>query len=65
MLAMVVLCVGVAFLATVWIGGRVGIELPQRLLIAAGFSICEAAAVAGKQKTRHVATGTWLAFRSC
>ncbi|WP_190264182.1 YeiH family protein [Glutamicibacter sp. PAEs-4] len=64
-LAIVVLCVGVTFLATVWIGGRMGIELPQRLLIAAGFSICGAAAVAGAEgatraKQNQVATAIGL-----
>ena len=64
-LAIVVLCVGVTFLATVWIGGRMGIELPQRLLIAAGFSICGAAAVAGAEgatraKQDQVATAIGL-----
>lgn len=64
-LVIVVLCVGVTFLATVWIGGRMGIELPQRLLIAAGFSICGAAAVAGAEgatraKQDQVATAIGL-----
>lgn len=64
-LAIVVLCVGVTFLATVWIGGRMGIDLPQRLLIAAGFSICGAAAVAGAEgatraKQDQVATAIGL-----
>ncbi|MFJ2618375.1 YeiH family protein [Glutamicibacter sp. NPDC087344] len=64
-LAIVVLSVGVTFLCTVWIGGRLGIELPQRLLIAAGFSICGAAAVAGAEgatgaKQNQVATAVGL-----
>lgn len=46
-LAVVVLSVAVTFLGTLWIGHLIGIGLAQRLLIASGFSICGAAAVAG------------------
>lgn len=64
-LLVVVLCVGVTFGATLLIGKWLGIELPQRLLIAAGFSICGAAAVAAaegatKAKQDQVATGVGL-----
>ncbi|WP_349704575.1 putative sulfate exporter family transporter, partial [Escherichia coli] len=45
-LVVVVASVGVTFAATVWIGRLMGIGLTQRLLIASGFSICGAAAVA-------------------
>ncbi|MBO1267750.1 YeiH family protein [Arthrobacter cavernae] len=64
-LLVVVLCVGVTFGATLLIGGWLGIELPQRLLIAAGFSICGAAAVAATEnatraKQEQVATAIGL-----
>ncbi|UVJ41386.1 YeiH family protein [Arthrobacter sp. CJ23] len=64
-LLVVVLCVGLTFGATLIIGGWLGIELPQRLLIAAGFSICGAAAVAATEnatraKQEQVATAIGL-----
>ncbi|NMR32093.1 YeiH family protein [Crystallibacter degradans] len=45
-LLVVVAAVGLTFGATMWIGQILGISLTQRLLIASGFSICGAAAVA-------------------
>ncbi|PQZ94732.1 putative sulfate exporter family transporter [Arthrobacter sp. MYb227] len=64
-LLVVVLCVGITFGLTLLIGGWLGIDLPQRLLIAAGFSICGAAAVAAtegatKAKQDQVATAIGL-----
>lgn len=50
-LAVVVLCVAVTFGACLLIGRWLGLDLPQRLLIAAGFSICGAAAVAATEST--------------
>lgn len=52
-LLVVVASVGVTFAATLWIGGKMGMDLPQRLLIATGFSICGAAAVAGTESMTH------------
>ncbi len=48
-LAIVVAAVGVTFLATVGLGRILGIDRELTLLIAGGFSICGAAAVAGVQ----------------
>lgn len=45
-LLVVAAAVGITFAATLWIGRLLGIGLTQRLLIASGFSICGAAAVA-------------------
>ena len=64
-LAVVVLCVAVTFGASLVIGKWLGLDLPQRLLIAAGFSICGAAAVAAtegtvKAKQDQVATAIGL-----
>jgi len=64
-LAVVVLSVAVTFGASLLIGKWLGLDLPQRLLIAAGFSICGAAAVAateGSVKARQdqVATAIGL-----
>ncbi|WP_404287196.1 YeiH family protein [Glutamicibacter arilaitensis] len=64
-LLVVVLSVGVTFALTLWIGGKMGIDLPQRLLIATGFSICGAAAVAATEnvtraKQDQVATAIGL-----
>lgn len=64
-LLVVLLSVSVTFAATLWIGAKMGIELPQRLLIATGFSICGAAAVAGTEnvtraKQDQVATAIGL-----
>lgn len=46
MVLTVVATVGVGILATVWVGRWLGVPPAQRLLIACGFSICGAAAVA-------------------
>lgn len=64
-LAVVVASVGITFFASLLIGKWLGLELPQRLLIAAGFSICGAAAVAAtegtvKAKQEQVATAIGL-----
>lgn len=64
-LAVVVLSVTVTFLATLWIGRLLGVSMAQRMLIAAGFSICGASAVAGadgvvKAKQEEVATAITL-----
>lgn len=64
-LLVVFLSVGVTFFATLWIGSQMGLDLPQRMLIAAGFSICGAAAVAGAEnvvraKQNQVATAVGL-----
>ncbi|GAA1124828.1 YeiH family protein [Citricoccus alkalitolerans] len=64
-LAVVVASVAVTFFGTLWIGARLGISPAQRLLIASGFSICGAAAVAGmdgvtKAKEEEVATAIAL-----
>ncbi|WP_231733579.1 YeiH family protein [Arthrobacter sp. NIO-1057] len=64
-LLVVVLSVALTFLLTAWIGKLMGLNLEQRLLIAIGFSICGAAAVAGaegtvKAKEHEVATAVGL-----
>ncbi|GAA1407390.1 membrane protein [Glutamicibacter uratoxydans] len=64
-LLVVFLSVGITFLVTLWIGARMGIDLKQRMLIATGFSICGAAAVAGAEnvvraKQNQVATAVGL-----
>jgi len=64
-LLVVVLSVTVTFLLTAWVGKLMGLDLQQRLLIAIGFSICGAAAVAGaegtiKAKEHQVATAVGL-----
>lgn len=41
--------VAITFVATLWLGKALGIEKDLRMLMAAGFSICGAAAVAGMQ----------------
>ncbi|HMU36293.1 MAG TPA: putative sulfate exporter family transporter, partial [Marmoricola sp.] len=46
MIVVVVVIVTVGLLATLWIGSLLGLSWTQRLLIACGFSICGAAAVA-------------------
>ncbi|MUN64612.1 putative sulfate exporter family transporter [Kocuria sediminis] len=46
MVLTVVATVGIGLLVTVWAGARLGVPPAQRLLIACGFSICGAAAVA-------------------
>lgn len=48
-LILVVTAVGVTFIATTLIGRRMGLGTSQTLLIASGFSICGAAAVAGAE----------------
>ncbi|WP_369066982.1 YeiH family protein [Kocuria carniphila] len=50
-LLVVLLSVTMTFGATLWIGHLMGISLAQRLLIASGFSICGAAAVAATEDT--------------
>ncbi len=64
-LLVVLASVGATFFATLWIGKRLGMDAQQRLLIATGFSICGAAAVAGtenviKAKQEQVATAIGL-----
>ncbi|GAB3552607.1 YeiH family protein [Arthrobacter tumbae] len=64
-LLLVLLSVGVTFAATLWIGKLLGISFAQRLLIASGFSICGAAAVAATEtaagaKKTEVATAVGL-----
>lgn len=46
-LLVVLASVGITFGVTLWVGRLLGVKLSQRLLIATGFSICGAAAVAG------------------
>ncbi|MDN5724896.1 MAG: putative sulfate exporter family transporter [Propionibacteriales bacterium] len=46
---LVVVVVGVGVLGTLWMGRRLGIRFEQRLLIACGFSICGASAVAAAE----------------
>lgn len=62
---LVVLAVVVTFLVTVWLGTKMGIPVAQRVLVASGFSICGAAAVAATESTikseqRDVATALAL-----
>ncbi len=57
--------VGVTFTATRWLGRRMGLAEDMVTLIAAGFSICGAAAIAGVQEAigatnRHVGTAVAL-----
>lgn len=64
-LAVVALSVTVAFLATLWLGRLLKVSMAQRMLIAAGFSICGASAVAGadgvvKARQQEVATAITL-----
>ncbi|WP_299169454.1 YeiH family protein [uncultured Arthrobacter sp.] len=64
-LLIVLLSVGVTFAATLWFGKLLGISFAQRLLIASGFSICGAAAVAATEtaagaKKTEVATAIGL-----
>lgn len=64
-LVIVVASVGVTFGVTVWTGRLMGVARSQRLLIASGFSICGAAAVAATQpvaraKREEVATAIAL-----
>lgn len=46
---LIVACVTLSFYGTIWIGGRFGLSRKAALLMAAGFSICGASAVAGMQ----------------
>ncbi len=48
-LVLVATAVGVTFAATAWLGRRLGLGAEQSLLVAAGFSICGAAAVAAAE----------------
>lgn len=48
-LLVVLLSVGLTFAATLWLGHLLGVGFTQRLLIASGFSICGAAAVAATE----------------
>lgn len=63
---LVVFCsVAITFFTTLFIGKKMGIDLQQRMLIATGFSICGAAAVAGAEnvvraKQHQVATAIGL-----
>src|SRR5699024_12717586 len=64
-LLVVVIAVATSFFATLWIGQLMGVSFAQRMLIAAGFSICGAAAVAAaegtiKSKDEEVATAIAL-----
>lgn len=46
---LIVACVGLSFYGTLWLGGLLGLTRAGSLLMAAGFSICGASAVAGMQ----------------
>ncbi len=46
---LIVASVAVSFYGTLWLGQRLGLTRPGALLMAAGFSICGASAVAGMQ----------------
>jgi uncharacterized integral membrane protein (TIGR00698 family) len=48
-LAVVVATVAITFTATRWIGARLGVSPTQSLLVATGFAVCGASAVAGMQ----------------
>lgn len=48
-LAVVVATVTITFTSTRWIGGRLGVSPTQSLLVATGFAVCGASAVAGMQ----------------
>lgn len=48
-LAVVVATVTITFAATRWIGARLGVSPTQSLLVATGFAVCGASAVAGMQ----------------
>lgn len=55
--------VGVTFCGTLWLGGRLGLPRGLCVLVASGFSICGAsaiAAVATERDEEHVATGIAL-----
>lgn len=62
---LVVVAAVATFFATPWAGRLMGIGLAQRLLIAAGFSVCGAAAVAGAEgvtKAKEEETATAIAM---
>ncbi len=46
---LIVACVALSFFGTLWLGRRLGLSPAGALLMAAGFSICGASAVAGMQ----------------
>lgn len=46
---LIVACVALSFYCTLWLGRRLGLSRAGALLMAAGFSICGASAVAGMQ----------------
>jgi uncharacterized integral membrane protein (TIGR00698 family) len=48
-LAVVVATVAITFTTTRWVGGRIGVSPTQSLLVATGFAVCGASAVAGMQ----------------
>ncbi len=48
-LAVVVATVAITFTTTRWIGARIGVSPTQSLLVATGFAVCGASAVAGMQ----------------
>ena len=48
-LAVVVVVVATTFLGTMWLGPRLGVSRPLSLLVATGFSICGASAVAAME----------------
>lgn len=48
-LAVVVATVVITFTTTRWVGGRIGVSPTQSLLVATGFAVCGASAVAGMQ----------------
>ena len=48
-LAVVIVVVTVTFLGTMWLGPRLGVSRPLSLLVATGFSICGASAVAAME----------------
>lgn len=64
-LLVVLASVGITFAVTMWLGRLLGVRMSQRLLIATGFSVCGAAAVAGVEDaadadTEEVATAVAL-----
>lgn len=64
-LLLVLLSVGCTFAAALWFGKLLGVSPAQRMLIASGFAICGAAAVAATQnatraRTQEVATAIGL-----
>lgn len=48
-LGLIVVCVGVSFFVTRWVGQRLGLSRAAATLMASGFSICGASAIAGMQ----------------